>query len=107
MSVAREHRGQGLGRALVEHLLDEARRRGYRRVLVETTKEWHDAIRLYERCGFVEHARDDEDVHSCRGLRTEDRAAPGKLDGLTGIGRRRSVLSPGQNSGRPLGEAAR
>ena len=63
MSVAREHRGRGLGRALVEHLLDEARRRGYRRVLVETTKEWHDAIRLYERCGFAEYARDDEDVH--------------------------------------------
>ncbi len=63
MSVAPEHRGQGLGRALVEHLLEEARRCGYRRVLVETTKEWHDAIRLYERCGFVEYARDDEDVH--------------------------------------------
>ncbi len=63
MSVAPEHRGQGLGRALVEHLLEEARRCGYRRMLVETTKEWHDAIRLYQRCGFVEYARDDEDVH--------------------------------------------
>jgi len=71
MSVAREHRGRGLGRALVEHLLDEARRRGYRRVLVETTREWHDAIRLYERCGFVAYARDDEDVHLQRVLSDE------------------------------------
>ena len=73
MSVAPEHRGRGLGRALVEHLLDEARRRGYRGMLVETTKEWHDAIRLYQRCGFVEYARDDEDVH----LALDPRRPPG------------------------------
>ena len=71
MSVAREHRGRGLGRALVEHLLDEAQQRGCRRVLVETTREWHDAIRLYQRCGFVEYARDDEDVHLCRVMSDE------------------------------------
>jgi hypothetical protein len=42
-------------------------------VLVETTKEWHDAIRLYQRCGFVEYARDDEDVH----LALDPRRPPG------------------------------
>jgi GNAT superfamily N-acetyltransferase len=54
MSVAPAHRGKGLGRALVEHLLDEAWLRGYRQVVCETNLDWHDAIGLYLACGFME-----------------------------------------------------
>ena len=44
--------GQGIGSALVEALLDEAGRRGVRRVWVVTTNDNLDALRLYQRRGF-------------------------------------------------------
>lgn len=47
--------GRGVGAAMLAHLLAEARRRGYRRVSLETgsTPAFLPAIRLYERAGFV------------------------------------------------------
>jgi GNAT superfamily N-acetyltransferase len=63
MSVRREARRQGIGKALVEHLLNLARVRQFSRVLVETNNDWDDAIGLYSRCGFVEYDRDDVSVY--------------------------------------------
>ncbi len=54
MSVAKSARGQGLGRLLVNRLLDTARERAMTRVLVETNHDWWDAIGLYRACGFQE-----------------------------------------------------
>ena len=47
--------GRGVGSAMLSHLLGEARRRGYRRVSLETgcTEPFAAALRLYEREGFV------------------------------------------------------
>jgi ribosomal protein S18 acetylase RimI-like enzyme len=36
---------------------------GYQTLLVETNIDWYDAIRLYQRCGFKEYKRDDEEIH--------------------------------------------
>jgi putative acetyltransferase len=47
-------RGRGLGRALLELLLDEMRQCGYRRCYLETTSWMHDAQRLYRAAGFQE-----------------------------------------------------
>jgi GNAT superfamily N-acetyltransferase len=55
MSISREHRRKGIGRALVMHLLAEARQRSLREVLIKTNNDWHDAIGLYLSCGFVEY----------------------------------------------------
>lgn len=63
MSVAPEARRQGIGRLLVDRLLHAAGQRGFRRVVVETNDDWHDAIRLYRRCGFREYDRRDGEVH--------------------------------------------
>ncbi len=57
VSVRRDRRGLGVGRALVEHLVGVARARGLRRVWMETNARWESAIRLYERCGFRQYAR--------------------------------------------------
>ena len=46
-------RGRGLGRALLERCLDEARRLGFRSCYLESMNVFKEAIRLYESKGFV------------------------------------------------------
>lgn len=56
MRAAPEYRGKGAGRAILEHLLAEARRRGYRWLGLETGRPepFHPAHRLYSAYGFAE-----------------------------------------------------
>ncbi|HEX6383288.1 MAG TPA: GNAT family N-acetyltransferase [Anaerolineae bacterium] len=68
VSVSAEYRRLGIGRRLVNYLVEAARRRGYRQLLVETNHDWHDAIRLYQACGFTEYGRDEESVYLRRKL---------------------------------------
>jgi GNAT superfamily N-acetyltransferase len=42
--VARDHRRQGIGRALVARLVDAARARGLARLWMETNDDWTDTI---------------------------------------------------------------
>lgn len=55
MRTAGNHRNEGVGRAVLDHLLAQARARGYERVSLETgaAVEFAPAQRLYERAGFV------------------------------------------------------
>jgi ribosomal protein S18 acetylase RimI-like enzyme len=53
LSVDRETRGLGIGRALVEAACAEARRQGARRLTLRVLAHNAPARRLYERCGFV------------------------------------------------------
>jgi putative acetyltransferase len=55
MHTAAEARREGVGRALVQRLLSEARERGYRRVSLETGNfdAFVPARALYQACGFV------------------------------------------------------
>jgi putative acetyltransferase len=55
MRVADRWLRKGIGRAMLEHLLEEARRRGMRSVWLETgsTPPFTPALRLYESAGFV------------------------------------------------------
>lgn len=52
--VRQEYRGIGLGRLLVEEILDAARRAGYSCVLLDTLTEMESARALYEDLGFIE-----------------------------------------------------
>lgn len=58
MHTLAEARGRGVGRALLSHLLDTARARGYRRVFLETgtTPGFAAARALYESLGFTPSA---------------------------------------------------
>ncbi|MES2253872.1 MAG: GNAT family N-acetyltransferase [Pseudomonadota bacterium] len=51
--VTPEGRGLGLGKALAERVIDEARRIGYRRMLLDTLPSLATAVALYDRMGFV------------------------------------------------------
>ena len=63
VSVSQTYRRRGIGRVLVSHLLDIARRSGFARVRVLTDNGWEDAIGLYRHCGFDEYKRDEIGVY--------------------------------------------
>lgn len=63
MSVGTAFQRRGIGRSLVTYLVEEARRRGYPRLLVETNDDWDNAIGLYRACGFVEVGRWEGEIH--------------------------------------------
>ena len=46
-------RGHGLGRRALDRVVDAARERGARAIVLETATVLRDAVRLYTRCGFV------------------------------------------------------
>jgi ribosomal protein S18 acetylase RimI-like enzyme len=55
--VAPDHRGRGLGRALLETAMEEARREGATRMELGTSVDDKAAIALYESCGFTNRER--------------------------------------------------
>ena len=52
MSVRADLRRQGIGRRMLDALLDVARQRDCRLVVLETTSTWTDAVRFYQHYGF-------------------------------------------------------
>jgi ribosomal protein S18 acetylase RimI-like enzyme len=51
--VVAEHRGRGIGRAMIEHSMTEARRRGFDAILFNLVFESNPARGLYESLGFT------------------------------------------------------
>lgn len=49
-----EHRGEGIGKALLKEALDFCRRRGYQEVEIRTSSRMEQAIRLCKAVGFEE-----------------------------------------------------
>jgi GNAT superfamily N-acetyltransferase len=60
LAVAEERQGQGLGKQLVAWLVDEARRRGKKTLVVGTSNASAGNFLFYQRCGFrMDHVRAD------------------------------------------------
>lgn len=60
IAVTPQRRGQGAGKAIIALLLEEARRRGTRSVLVGTADASLENIAFYLKCGFrMDHVRRD------------------------------------------------
>jgi putative acetyltransferase len=56
-------RGKGLGRRLLDHAVDQARRMGFARITLETASCLRTAIQMYRAYGFRES---DETIHASR-----------------------------------------
>lgn len=63
VSVARDCRRLGLGRALVARLIAAGRDRGLTRLWMETNDDWAAAIGLYRSCGFTEYDHRDGNIY--------------------------------------------
>ena len=63
MSVSRQHRRKGVGRALLEYLRTVAAQKGFTQVRVSTEPDWADAIGFYRQNGFTEVGRDEGSVY--------------------------------------------
>lgn len=60
LAIAELRQGQGLGKQFVAWLLDEARRRGKRQLLVGTANSSIPNIAFYQKCGLrMDHVRRD------------------------------------------------
>ena len=58
MYLHRDYRGKGLGKRLLEDALNQARQRGFTKVVLETASVLKEAIALYQRYGFTPHEPD-------------------------------------------------
>lgn len=52
IAVAESVRGKGLGKKMISHALAEARRLGFRKVLIGTGNSSLGQLALYQKCGF-------------------------------------------------------
>ena len=59
MYFLKQARGRGLGRRLLQDLIEAARARGYKRVTLETASVLKEAITLYRSVGFSPMTRCD------------------------------------------------
>ncbi|WP_051412146.1 GNAT family N-acetyltransferase [Halonatronum saccharophilum] len=63
MSVKKEYRRKGLATLLLKNLEGIAKKKGYNKIVLETTKEWIKVIKLYKNNGYIEFERIEENVH--------------------------------------------
>lgn len=52
MYLAKEVRGQGIGRKMIDHCLNVAKEKGFEQVYLETMPELNKAVSVYEKFGF-------------------------------------------------------
>jgi ribosomal protein S18 acetylase RimI-like enzyme len=63
VSVARGYRRRGIAAQIVTRLVELARERRFRRLVVETNHDWLEPIALYRSSGFQPYGRDEESIH--------------------------------------------
>lgn len=70
MSVDRSIRRQGIGRTILQALVEQARKSGFRQVTLETTETWGEVITFYLNFGFQITHHQDGDVYFALDLTT-------------------------------------
>ncbi len=63
MYLLHSHRGKGIGRFMMDYLLNKSKEMGYHRVVLETASVLKEAIAMYEQYGFQ---LDEQGPHTCR-----------------------------------------
>ena len=64
MYLDRDYRGKGLGRRLMDKAVDEAKRLGFKSIVLDSMSSYKDALRLYEKTGFKMTERYNDNVYA-------------------------------------------
>ena len=70
MSVDHVYRRHGIGRTIIQHLIEVARQRGYIQLRLETNNDWYSVIAFYTSLGFIVDQWTAHNVHMSMVLRT-------------------------------------
>jgi len=60
----KSYRGQHLGSRLINVAIDEARKLGYKSIVLDSMSKYKEALRLYEKCGFKNTERFNDNVYA-------------------------------------------
>jgi len=60
----KDYRGQGLGSQLTKTVIDEAKKLGYKSIVLDSMKQYRDARRLYEKYGFKDCERYNDNAYA-------------------------------------------
>jgi ribosomal-protein-alanine N-acetyltransferase len=79
LAVAPDAQGRGIGKRLLEHFIEDSKKKGAARIHLEV-RDGNDAIRVYEAAGFVQsnrrrnyyHGRDGEQYDALTFLLTQE-----------------------------------
>ena len=58
------YRGQHLGTRLIKAAIDEANARGFKFMVLDSMSKYKEALRLYEKCGFRNTERFNDNVYA-------------------------------------------
>ena len=58
------YRGQHLGSRLVKVAIDEARKLGFKSIVLDSMSKYKEALRLYEKCGFKNTERFNDNIYA-------------------------------------------
>ena len=58
------YRGQGWGKQLINVIIAEAKNSGYKTIVLDSMKQYKEARKLYEKCGFIDCARYNDNIYA-------------------------------------------
>lgn len=65
------YRGQHLGSRLIKTAIDEAKTRGFKSMVLDSMSQYKEALRLYEKCGFRNTERFNDNAYADVFMRLE------------------------------------
>ena len=68
MSVQKEYRRNGIAQKMLKEIERRAQAKGFKRIVLETTNSWHDAISFYKKNEYKEFDRNEYEVHMVKKL---------------------------------------
>ena len=62
--LEQRYRGYGFGKLIINSIIEEARKNGFKTIVLDSMKQYKEARKLYEKCGFTDCARYNDNTYA-------------------------------------------